>query len=135
MKRHGRALSALQHKFNLHECATPGSIFKTIHITGWSNMRDFKRLSVLLILALTGVGTAAAYGQPIFDRMKEDAERRAEHKAQMDAENPPATKTADNSPAQVTPAAPADPAAPAAPSAPAPAAATVSAPPAPTPAQ
>jgi hypothetical protein len=92
-------------------------------------MRYFKTLSVLLTLALTVVGTATVYAQPIFDRMKEDADRRAEHKAVMDADNPPPTKTVANSP---TAAAPATPAAPAQPP---PAAAPASAPPAPAPAQ
>jgi len=95
-------------------------------------MRYFKTLSVLLTLALTVVGTVTVYAQPIFDRMKEDADRRAEHKAVMDADNPPPTKTVANSP---TAAAPATPAAPAAPAQPLPAAAPASAPPAPAPAQ
>ena len=73
--------------------------------------------------------TAPVYAQGLLDRMKEDAQRRAENKAVMDAEKPQSAKKTDTS------------AAPAAPAQPAPAAASASAapatpvPPAPAPAQ
>ena len=46
--------------------------------------------SVLLLC-----GTAPVFAQGFLDRMKEDAERRAENKAVRDAENPQAAQKAD----------------------------------------
>jgi hypothetical protein len=62
--------------------------------------------SVLLIS-----GTAPVLAQGVLDRMKEDAQRRAENKAVRDAENPPPAQKTD------APAAPAAAPAPAAPAA------------------
>lgn len=83
-----------------------------------------KRIAhALLTAALLAGATTPVFAQGILDRMKEDAQRRAENKAVMDAEHPQATKPADTT---TTPAAPAAPAAaqppataPAAPSTPA----------------
>jgi hypothetical protein len=77
--------------------------------------------SVLLIC-----GTAPVFAQGFLDRMKEDAARRAENKAVMDAENPQDTKTAA-APAATAPATTPAPAAPA-PAQPAPAAPATPAP-------
>ena len=80
-------------------------------------------LASVLLLA----GTAPVFAQGILDRMKEDAERRAENKAVRDAENPqdPKTTAAPAAPAPAATPAPAAPAsaqpAPAAPATPAPA--------------
>ena len=52
----------------------------------------------ILHAALTSIliigGVAPAFAQGILDMMKEDAERRAEHKAIMDAEHPKEAQTA-----------------------------------------
>ncbi len=83
-------------------------------------------LASVLLLA----GTAPVFAQGFLDRMKEDAERRAENKAVRDAENP--------QPAQKADAPAAAPAATQAPAAPAPAqsaSATPAAPATPAPAQ
>jgi hypothetical protein len=88
-------------------------------------------LHAALASALLIGGTAPVFAQGYLDRMKEDAQRRAENKAVMDAENPAPAKK-DN-----TPAAPATAPAPAA-TAPAEATTTAPAPaatPAPAPAQ
>ncbi len=88
-------------------------------------------LHAALASALLIGGTAPVLAQGYLDRMKEDAQRRAENKAVMDAENPAPAKK-DN-----TPAAPATAPAPAA-TAPAEATTTAPAPaatPAPAPAQ
>ena len=79
------------------------------------------------LASLLLAGTAApALAQGVLDRMKEDAQRRAENKAVRDAENPPpAQKTDAPAAPAAAPAAPAAdqsaPAAPAAPATPAPA--------------
>jgi hypothetical protein len=74
-------------------------------------------LRITLALALVVAGAATACAQPIFDRARENAERRADNQAERDAENPPPAK-----PAAATPAPATDTAAPAAPANPAPAA-------------
>jgi hypothetical protein len=88
-------------------------------------------LHVALASALLIGGTAPVFAQGYLDRMKEDAQRRAENKAVMDAENPPPAKKTD------APAAPATAPAPAAsaPAQPAPTAPATAATPAPAPAQ
>ena len=93
-------------------------------------MADRRIMRGALVLALTIGGAASASAQGMLDRMKEDAQRRAENKAVRDAENPAPAKTTDAAAAPAAPAAPAQsPAnAPAAP-------ATSAAPPTPTPAQ
>jgi hypothetical protein len=84
-----------------------------------------KTMRGALALAFLMGGMATASAQGMLDRMKEDAQRRAENKAVMDAEHPQDTKAA-MAPAAAAPsttAAPADPAssqpAPAAPATPA----------------
>jgi hypothetical protein len=74
-------------------------------------------MRTVLALTLLMAGMASASGQGILDRMKEDAERRAENKAARDAENPPPAKPTDSAapaapaaPAQAPTAAPATPA-------------------------
>jgi len=76
-----------------------------------------------LALAILMGSVASAPAQGILDRMKEDAQRRAENKAVRDAENPPPAKPADASsaPAPAQAASSTAPAAPAAPATPAPA--------------
>jgi hypothetical protein len=79
-------------------------------------------LHAALAAALLIGGTAPVFAQGYLDRMKEDAQRRAENKAVRDAENPPPAKPADTAaaPAQAASTAPATPAPPqAAPTAPA----------------
>ena len=83
-----------------------------------------------LALMILMCGTASASAQGILDRMKEDAERRAENKAARDAENPAPGKPKDAAtapaaapaaPAQAETPAPAAPQSQAAPATPAPA--------------
>ena len=78
-----------------------------------------------LALALLMGGVPPAFSQGILDRMKEDAQRRAENRAVRDAENPAPAKAADAAapaaPAQPATNAPPAPAAPVAPSTPTPA--------------
>jgi hypothetical protein len=78
-------------------------------------------LHAVLASALLAGATAPVHAQGVLDRMKEDAQRRAENKAVMDAENPPPAKKADTSAPAAAPAAAAqaDTAAPAAPATPA----------------
>jgi len=132
-KKYGRAFSALQHNIDLHDSATPGSIFLKTMPSGWTNMSYSKTLHVLLTFAVISGGTATAIAQPIFDRMREDAERRAEHKAVTDAEHPAATTAADQPATQAAPATQATPATPADPADPVPSAPPASPPPAPHP--
>jgi hypothetical protein len=91
-------------------------------------MRNKRILYAALASVLLVGGTAPVFAQGYLDRMKEDAERRAENKAVRDAENPAPAKPASaaQAPAQSTaaaapaaPAAPAQPASTAAPAAPA----------------
>ena len=93
-------------------------------------------LHVALASALLIGGTAPVFAQGYLDRMKEDAQRRAENKAVMDAENPPPAKKTDApaAPATASATAPAPAPAPAA-SAPAEPAPATAATPAPAPAQ
>jgi hypothetical protein len=72
-------------------------------------------LHAALASALLIGGTAPVFAQGYLDRMKEDAQRRAENKAVRDAENPPPAKPADTTaaPAQAASTAPAAPATPA----------------------
>jgi hypothetical protein len=92
-------------------------------------MVNRKILQVALASVLIVGSAAPVFAQGILDRMKEDAQRRAENKAVMDAEHPKDTKTAAAPAADPAstpaPAAPAssqtEPSAPAAPAAPAPA--------------
>jgi hypothetical protein len=88
-----------------------------------------KTMRGALALAFLMGGVIPASAQGILDRMKEDAQRRAENKAVMDAEHPQDTKTgtAPAAGAPSTTTAPSDPAssqptpAPATPATPAPA--------------
>jgi hypothetical protein len=68
-------------------------------------MRYKKILQAALASALIIGATAPVYAQGLLDRMKEDAQRRAENKAVRDAENPQATKKTDTSAAPAQPAA------------------------------
>ncbi|HVW75527.1 MAG TPA: hypothetical protein VHC39_17945 [Rhizomicrobium sp.] len=95
---------------------------------GETKMRNKKILHAALATVLLVGGTAPVFAQGFLDRMKEDAERRAENKAVRDAENPAPAKPASTTqaPAQsastaapATPTAPAQPASAAAPAAPA----------------
>jgi hypothetical protein len=70
-------------------------------------MAQSKTMRGALALALLMGGMATASAQGILDRMKEDAQRRAENKAVMDAENPAPAKKADEPTTAATPAAPA----------------------------
>jgi len=83
-----------------------------------------------LALMIVMCGTASASAQGILDRMKEDAQRRAENKAMRDAQNPAPEKPKDSAtapaakptaPAQAETPAPAAPQSSAAPATPAPA--------------
>lgn len=82
-------------------------------------MEHTKRLRMTLALALVVGGATTAFAQPIFDRAREDAERRAEHQAVREAEHPqpkpvdatPAPASTETAAAAPTPAP--DPAAPA----------------------
>jgi hypothetical protein len=89
-------------------------------------------LHVALASALLIGGTAPVFAQGYLDRMKEDAQRRAENKAVMDAENPPPAKKTDAPAAPATASATAPAPAASAPAEPAPATAAT---PAPAPAQ
>ena len=89
-------------------------------------MAHTKALRGALALTLLIGGTSPLFAQGVLDRMKEDAERRAENKAVMEAEHPKDTQTAAapaaTAPAATAPAAPAPAtSAPAAPATPAPA--------------
>jgi hypothetical protein len=77
------------------------------------------RAALALTVLMCGMASASAQG--VLDRMKEDAERRAENKAVRDAENPQPAKPTDATAAPAAPAAPAQAAtpAPAAPTSPA----------------
>lgn len=65
-----------------------------------------KTLFTTIAVAMVAGSTGAAVAQPIFDRMKEDAARRAENKAVREAEHPqPAAQTAhagQTAPAETT---------------------------------
>jgi hypothetical protein len=128
------ALTAMQQKYNcrLHACPPHGSF--CVLIRGKPKMRNKRILHAALASVLLVGGTAPVFAQGFLDRMKEDAERRAENKAVRDAENPAPAKPASaaQAPAQTTAAA--APAAPAAPAQPA-SAATPAAPATPAPAQ
>jgi len=91
-------------------------------------MAHIKTLRGALALTLLIGGTSPLFAQGLLDRMKEDAARRAENKAVMEAEHPADTQAA------ATPAA-AAPAATPAPAAPAPATPAPAAPATPAPAQ
>lgn len=71
-------------------------------------------LHVLLTSMMLAGAVTPVMAQGLLDRMKEDAQRRAENKAIRDAENPPPAKPADATatpaPAQGASAAPAAPA-------------------------
>ena len=89
-------------------------------------------LHAALASALLIGGTAPVFAQGYLDRMKEDAQRRAENKAVMDAENPAPAKKTDAPAAPATASATAPAPAASAPAEPAPATAAT---PAPAPAQ
>jgi hypothetical protein len=89
--------------------------------TGGNKMAQSKTMRGALALALFMGGVATASAQGMLDRMKEDAQRRAENKAVMDAENPAPAKKADESTAAAAPASAPAQSAPATPATPAPA--------------
>jgi hypothetical protein len=72
--------------------------------TGGNKMARSKTMRGALALALLMGGMATASAQGILDRMKEDAQRRAENKAVMDAENPAPAKKAEEAAAPAAPA-------------------------------
>jgi hypothetical protein len=67
---------------------------------GKQSMIHKKILHALLASALLAGTTAPVMAQGFLDRMKEDAQRRAENKAIRDAENPAPAKPTDSAAAQ-----------------------------------
>ncbi len=100
-------LNRIVNRNTIADCATPGLVAAFAPPNWGKQMAHHGIMRGALVLALVMGGAASASAQGVLDKMKEDAQRRAENKAVRDAENPAPTKATDQGAAPAAPAAPA----------------------------